>query len=39
MRNYLFEVINTQLEIDNFKKAFVVNKKKFMTTPSNADKL
>lgn len=36
MRNYLFEVISWEAELDNYRKAFIVNKKNFMTTPSSA---
>jgi hypothetical protein len=35
IRSYLFEVINCEREIQNFKKLFIINKKNFMTAPTH----
>lgn len=36
IKSYLFELINSQKEVENYKKALNVRKKNFMTTPSNS---
>jgi hypothetical protein len=35
IKSYLFEVINCELEIQNYKKIFIINKKNFMTAPNH----
>ena len=35
MKNYIFEVVTVDSDLESFKRAFSVNKKNFSTTPAN----